>query len=738
MRDPLSQVRIRYKLPLTFLVICLVAFGIGGVVLTSQARGALEAQIAHRLDERAAAVHVVVERHLDLHKRRAEDFASDGFIRAELAHLVEADRAKDASAVTAAQEALERHLRVNKLPLVAAFVGALLYDAQGRLRVQSPAGFGAFLPGGQVDLTTVGPLRSAEAGYDHATFRITTPLTHQSEEHAIGALQLVVAARTWANGMEELAQLPPVGAESLRLIGGSGVELDLRGDEAAAGHGPQDVFGYRRSVAQTDWRIEVEVDRQAALAPAVHLRNQYLIIGLVLLLVTAGVLFFPVRFLLQPLSSIAEAARRIAQGDFSARVAHDSGDEIGDLARGFNTMAVAVEERTGQLEQAAAALRRSEEEIRLERDRLAAVLRQMEDGLFILGADGSVLLANHAAEPLLAALEAQGQGLRRLECGHAQPPAEGCLGCLGRVQEEPEACVVEQDGRIYEIRTRSLPVAEGSMPSRLCVGRDVTTRIAAQESQAHQERMTVLGEVAAVMAHELNNPLAAISMFSQMMQQQVEAGTPLRENVDVIQRNVQHCKRTIASLLDLAARGTIETSSFDVCDLLADVVQVLHPIHHRAGVSVEVCPCAGDFGLQGDEVRLRQVFINLVMNAVQAVGRGGTVRVAVRQEGDDVEVRVVDDGPGIPAALRERIFEPFFTTKAAGVGTGLGLSTSRRIVGEHGGQLVLESTGAEGATFTVRLPRKTARHGWQAEARMRAPVGATGSDAGDGDGGGPG
>ena len=117
MRDPLSWVPVKYKLPLTFLSICLVAFGVGGVVVTSTAREALEEQIRLRLDERATATNLIIDRHLDLIGRRIEDFASDGFIRTELA--------------AGGSPRLRRHLIENKLPLVASFVDACVVDAAG-------------------------------------------------------------------------------------------------------------------------------------------------------------------------------------------------------------------------------------------------------------------------------------------------------------------------------------------------------------------------------------------------------------------------------------------------------------------------------------------------------------------------------------------------------------------------------------------------------------------------------
>ena len=733
MRDPLSQVRIRYKLPLGFLAICLVAFGIGGVVLTREANAALEEQIQRRLDERAGALEVVVERHLDLHRRRAEDFASDGFIRSQLERLVAEEAAGRTAEAGTVRAGLERHLAVNKLPLVKAFVGAVLYAADGTPRVRSPREAVGFDANGDVRETTTSPLVGAMGNHPYPTFRISTPLKRLTDDEGIGVLQIVLRADTWIQGMEELGTLPQMELAVMRLHGQSFALQLPNGASVGAPVAPRaEEIGYKRGVTGTDWFLELGVDRALAMRPAVRLRNQYILIGLGLLLVTAGVMFFPVRFLLAPLSSIAETARRLGAGEFEARVEHDSSDEIGDLARAFNFMAQAVEDRTQQLEEAAGTLRKREQDIRLERDRLDAVIRSMEDGLFILDADGQVTLSNAAAKPIVEALEAPRGASRRLECLHLDEASLRCLACLANVQGGQQACVFERDGRIYEIHATSLPAAPGTRPSRLCVSRDVTTRLNAQESQAHQERMTVLGEIAAVMAHELNNPLAAISMFSQMMSKEAEPGSTLSESADVIRRNVQTCKQTISGLLDLAARGALTTARMDVHALLEDVARFVRPIFDRAGVTLRVDAEASDPTLVGDQVQLRQVFMNLLMNAVQACKSGGRVTASTSGAETSLEVRVADDGGGIPEDVKARIFEPFFTTKGAGVGTGLGLPTSRRIVEEHGGKLTLVSTGPSGTVFEITLPRQAHRAKWRAEARMSAPVAGTTAEPGKG------
>ncbi len=705
MRDPLAWVPIRLKLPLGFLLVCVVAFGVGGVVLTRTAGNALETEIRQRLDEQARATALTVERHLDLQGRRVEDFASDGYIRVQAEALATApDEAIEAG--------LKRHLVENKLPIVEPFVDAAVVDVEGTtlLVVSEPPDVHVASGG-----TSFSPLLAATDAHPYPTFVIATGLWSLEGRRPIGSLQILVRADTWAAGVPDLAAS---GATLTDPV--SGFRLPGR---APAPGGPDEQIRYEIPVARNGWQCAIAVNRAEAMRPIRVLRDRYLLIGLVLLGVVAFVLFFPMRFLLKPLAHIAEAARRIADGDFRARVTSESHDEIGDLSRAFNIMAHAVEERAGELERTAARLERRERDVRFERDRLHAVIRTMEDGLFILDAEGEVRLSNAAAAPLLRELAKKREGRKRFDCAEDGERPEDCLQCLGDGGRKSRSCIVPAGSRIFEVHVTALPADDGRPAGRLCVSRDITTRIAEADGQAHQERMAVLGEVAAVMAHELNNPLSAIAMFGQMLESELEEGTEARESAEIIRRNTEACRRSIQGLLDLAAHATPEADSFDVHGMLEDVEHLLRPIYQRAGVAQRVVAEAEDPTVFGDELQLRQVIVNLVMNAVQAIDEaGGCVTVATRDVEDQIEIEVRDTGPGIPADVQSKIFEPFFTTKAPGTGTGLGLPTSRRIVEAHGGTLEVASTGSEGTVFRLRLPREGSASSWRTQVRLARQV----------------
>jgi len=435
---------------------------------------------------------------------------------------------------------------------------------------------------------------------------------------------------------------------------------------------------------------------------------KFLYLGLALVALTLGLLLFPQKFLLKPLSALQDAARRIAEGDFSARVEHSSKDEVGDLAGAFNFMADAVEERTRKLEQTAGTLERREADIRFERDRLNAVIRSMEDGLFIMDADGNITLSNVAARPVIEAMGKAGSGNATSRCRKHESDAANCLQCVADFGNDAQGCVITVDSRVYEINAAVLSGAREAIAGKVFVSRDVTVRVRQSEREAHQERLSVLGEIAAVMAHELNNPLAAISMFSQMLLKGLDTGSGVRSHAEVIFRNTESCKATIRSLLDMATTSTADFDEFEVNQLVADVTQLLQPVAQRQGVGFVVGARAANEQAFGDELQLRQAVVNLVMNAIQALdGQAkGIVMMETEDRGDEVAIIVSDNGPGIPDKIRDHIFEPFFTTKPPGEGTGLGLPTSRRIVDLQGGRLSLIESEPGRTVFEVVVPRR--------------------------------
>jgi len=223
----------------------------------------------------------------------------------------------------------------------------------------------------------------------------------------------------------------------------------------------------------------------------------------------------------------------------------------------------------------------------------------------------------------------------------------------------------------------------------------------ASESLRRAERLRTLGEMAAGMAHEVKNPLAAIRSSAQIPTGRLKGKEA--ELAQIVVSEVDRLNRVVNEFLEYARPAPLKREPVVLSGLLDSCVELLEPVTRLAGVTIKRAYPQGEHKVSADPNQLRQVFLNLILNAVQAMHAGGEVRLEIRQEGGSTWVSVRDSGPGIPPDKLRQVFEPFYSTKPGG--TGLGLPIAQRIVAEHGGKLVVESKPGEGTTVTVVLPR---------------------------------
>lgn len=219
------------------------------------------------------------------------------------------------------------------------------------------------------------------------------------------------------------------------------------------------------------------------------------------------------------------------------------------------------------------------------------------------------------------------------------------------------------------------------------------------------EKLSLLGEMVAGVAHEVKNPMVGIVGFSQLG---IECTSldEAREFFKLIEGDAQRANAILHGLLDFARPGERETARLEVNAVATGALRLVEAQLRLKGVTVGSKLAPGLPAIEGNDNHLRQVLLNLMMNAGQALEGRPYPRVDVETGIMDGEVfiRVKDNGPGMPPAVRTRVFDPFFTTKARGKGTGLGLSISKTIVEQHGGRLRVESVPGEGATFWLQLP----------------------------------
>ncbi|MCX5889163.1 MAG: ATP-binding protein [Deltaproteobacteria bacterium] len=234
-----------------------------------------------------------------------------------------------------------------------------------------------------------------------------------------------------------------------------------------------------------------------------------------------------------------------------------------------------------------------------------------------------------------------------------------------------------------------------------------------EERQLHSQRLAALGELSAGIAHEINNPLAIIRQEAEWMQHLLNKdalGTneveELRGCIHQVVQEVERCSRIIRNLLDFARQREPVVQAVDVNRIVEDMTMLVEKEARNNNIAIDRRYDPELPLIDSDAPGLRQVVLNILSNACQAIGKNGTITIITRSGANDLEIVIQDTGGGIPAEILGKIFVPFFSTKPPGQGTGLGLAISHGLLQQLGGGIRVTSTVGLGTTFIITLPRQ--------------------------------
>ena len=366
----------------------------------------------------------------------------------------------------------------------------------------------------------------------------------------------------------------------------------------------------------------------------------------------------------------------------------------------------------------------------------ASVLDAAPDGMLIVDARGTILLANRQAHAMFgyATGELVGQPVETLlpealRAGHVahrdayvraprtRPMGSG-LDLLGRRKDGSEVSVeislspmATPDGVVVIAAVRDITERKRieadlhALNEDLARKREEAERAALALAARRAEKLAALGTLAAGLAHELNNPIGIMSSRIQVMLMEGDDLSPhVREDLEVLHRQTQRVARITQGLLTFARSSAGERAPVDLNHIVRETLLLAENQIVKSGVKVTTDLAPDLPAILGDADTLQQVMLNLVTNARDAVETGGEIRIATRRRDSDrtIELLVADTGCGIAPEDLTRIFDPFFTTKSAG--TGLGLSLTHGIVREHGGTIDVESAPGRGTRFILAFP----------------------------------
>lgn len=271
------------------------------------------------------------------------------------------------------------------------------------------------------------------------------------------------------------------------------------------------------------------------------------------------------------------------------------------------------------------------------------------------------------------------------------------------VEFRPDA-VHDDKERVLNIVVAPLVTKTFDPIGRLIIFDDVTERSALESQLIQAEKLSSIGLLAAGVAHEVNTPLAVISSYAQLLARQVSETPKTAEILDKITSQTFRASEIVNSLLNFSRTSGSEKTPLDLSRTLNETLEMVAPQLRQGNIVVETNLASEASGVRGNAGQLQQVFLNLILNARDAMPEGGRLIVSTRERGGMACVSIRDTGSGITAEQARHVFDPFFTTKVPKRGTGLGLAVSYGIIQEHSGTITVNSRPGEGSTFTVEIP----------------------------------
>lgn len=359
-----------------------------------------------------------------------------------------------------------------------------------------------------------------------------------------------------------------------------------------------------------------------------------------------------------------------------------------------------LEEAYGKLEERAIQL------INIQ-DYTQSILRSITSGVITVGPDGSITTANPAAERLLGISEYEMvprtiPSLFRDDGGLGEDVAKVLSGRIPLTLREVR--MVTREGREIHVQasTSRMRAVGGRILGAVVTIEDVSEVKALTEQLIRADRLAAMGELTAGVAHEIRNPLGVIRAGVQLLEDADCDAERVRQAGEVMKQEIDRLDKVIKALLDFGRPSRPTMVLTDVVQVLGDVVLFTSRFAGQANVVITEEYAAGLPRVMGDSDQLKQVFLNLIANAVQAMeDGGGRIALTAHEQGDFVVVTVRDTGQGIPREDIGKVFDPFYSTRDAG--TGLGLTIVHRIIDEHDGHIEVES-GPEGTMFRVSIP----------------------------------
>ena len=362
-----------------------------------------------------------------------------------------------------------------------------------------------------------------------------------------------------------------------------------------------------------------------------------------------------------------------------------------------------------ELEYANAELKESLEERERIQNYLKSILESLSNGVLVVNPDGLVTVCNPAAVRILGLSQGVSATARPFEDlplpGKLQAWIQESLRTSELLTEDVELEVTLGEGerRFFIVSRSSVTDPKGNCMGINVILKDITRLKELEQQTQRAQRLQAMGEMAVQLAHEIRNPLGSIELFASLLKSESQPGTDSRTWAEQISTGIRFLNTIVSNMLSFARASKPQIREFDLGELVQTTLSFVEPVFGQRKIRVEQGAIPEPIYMNGDSEMLRQMLMNLFMNALQAMPEEGELKVRTRRSAPGwVELEVEDSGIGIAPENLDRIFDPFFTTNEKG--TGLGLSLVHQIAEKHHGRVEARSVSGKGTCFTVCLP----------------------------------
>ncbi len=439
------------------------------------------------------------------------------------------------------------------------------------------------------------------------------------------------------------------------------------------------------------------------------------VLSIVFVILVVVILLWLRRSVYRPLSNIAERLSAIASGDFTSSTTPKQDNVLSLLSEHIDKMSVDLQDSYERLESAVAertrSLRHSQRELLAEKDKLKLIFDNSPEAIIGLSADGIVQFANKRVTrqvgvevtKLVGYSISNFKDLQQIVGGDVADRAWRKAGVSESASGTVHITDTEGVERIFEVQARVIS-SDGEAQLLLVIFSDATIKRKVEENLQRHERLASLGQLAAGVAHEVGNPLSAISSVAQLMRTNPDPDTTAH-NLDLISYHITRISGIVRGLSDIARRPTEDIVETRVSSVAADALEITSFDHRAKNVEFTQDFPEIERALKVPRDQLMQALLNIMMNALDATAdaKEPAIKVVTKQTRAEMTIIVSDNGCGMSSETQKHIFEPFYTTKGEGKGTGLGMFITHRIITQMGGTLSVESTVGGGTTFTIIL-----------------------------------